>query len=1140
MTKPERGPSKKALFGGGEEKTGIVEREGKFAEGAEEQLRELLEAMEAVRKGDLTKKLRRHNEDIFGELAESYNGMVDLLNRFGGEVTRVAKEVGTEGKLGGQAKVEGVTGTWRELTDNVNTMANNLTNQVRNIAAVATGIANGDLTQKITAEAQGEILQVKETVNRMVDNLTAFGSEVTRVAKEVGIEGKLGGQASVPGVAGIWKSLTDNVNTLAANLTSQVRNIATVTTAVANGDLSQKITVEVAGEVLQLKNTINKMVDNLNAFGNEVTRVAREVGTEGKLGGQAKVSGVAGTWKDLTDNVNTMANNLTTQVRNIATVTTAVAKGDLSQKITVEAQGEILQLKDTINQMVGSLKTFANEVTRVAKEVGTEGKLGGQGTVPGVAGIWKDLTDNVNVLAANLTTQVRNIATVTTAVANGDLKQKITVEAKGEILELKNTINKMVDSLNMFGSEVTRVAREVGTEGKLGGQAKVEGVAGTWKDLTDNVNTMANNLTSQVRNIANVTTAVANGDLKQKITVEAKGEILELKDTINKMVDSLNAFGSEVTRVAKEVGTEGKLGGQAKVEGVAGTWKDLTDNVNTMANNLTSQVRNIANVTTAVAKGDLSQKITVEAQGEILQLKDTINKMVDSLNSFGSEVTRVAKEVGTEGKLGGQAKVEGVAGTWKDLTDNVNTMAANLTNQVRNIAKVGTAIANGDLTQKITVEVQGEILELKETLNNMVDNLNRLAGEVSRVAQVAGAEGKLTERAKVEGVKGSWKDIVDTLNNLINSIATPVQEVIRLGIALSKGDISQRVSIETRGDIKTLADALNKSFDNLGALIRLAMGSSTKVSRSSGQLATSSQQVNSALAQAAKTTQGIAEGAKDQSKKLEGSTKIVADLSNSIQQGATNARSAAEVTQEAAKLAQKGSEAGKQAANRLKSIDDIVKGNTATVKELDKRAKEITVIVGTTKDIADQTNLLALNAAIEAAHAGEAGRGFAVVADEIRKLAEGTKNAATQIEQMVGVIGESTTEVVGSMTTGTQQVTESIDIVNQALSILDQIGVGAQEITAKAQEISSATTQQAGGAQQVAKTIEEIAATSEQAAVGSSQMSTSIQQQTSAMQQMAASAQNLSTLAEELRTALRRFKVSAADTEDEIDGEDEG
>ena len=381
-------------------------------------------------------------------------------------------------------------------------------------------------------------------------------------------------------------------------------------------------------------------------------------------------------------------------MRNIAAVTTAVAHGDLSRKITVDVKGEILELKNTINTMVDQLNAFASEVSRVAREVGTEGKLGGQADVGGVAGTWKNLTDNVNSMASNLTGQVRNIAEVATAVARGDLSRKITVDVKGEILELKNTINTMVDQLNAFASEVSRVAREVGTEGKLGGQAAVPGVAGTWKDLTDNVNSMASNLTGQVRNIADVTTAVAGGDLSRKITVDVKGEILELKDTINTMVDQLNAFASEVTRVAREVGTEGKLGGQAAVPGVAGTWKDLTDSVNAMAGNLTTQVRNIAEVTTAVARGDLSRKITVDVKGEILELKNTINTMVDQLNAFASEVTRVAREVGTEGKLGGQAQVPGVAGTWKDLTDSVNVMAANLTDQVRGIVKVVTAVAD--------------------------------------------------------------------------------------------------------------------------------------------------------------------------------------------------------------------------------------------------------------------------------------------------------------------------------------------------------------------------------------------------------------------------------------------------------------
>src|SRR5688500_15054239 len=504
------------------------------------------------------------------------------------------------------------------------------------------------------------------------------------------------------------KALTYNVNSMASNLTSQVRDIANVATSVARGDLSQKMTVDVKGEILELKNILNQMVDSLNIFAGEVTRVALEVGTEGNLGGQANVPNVAGVWKALLHNAHSMSSNLTLQVRDIANVATAVARGDLSQKMTVDVKGEILELKNILNQMVDSLNIFAGEVTRVALEVGTEGKLGGQAKVPNVAGVWKDLTDNVNSMAGNLTSQVRDIANVATAVARGDLSQKITVDVRGELLQLKENINQMVDSLNVFAGEVTRVALEVGTEGKLGGQAKVPNVAGVWKELTVNVNTMAGNLTSQVRDMANVATAVAKGDLSQKMTVNVKGEILELKNILNQMVDSLNVFAGEVTRVSREVGSEGILGGQAKVSNVAGVWKDLTDNVNAMGSNLTSQVRDIANVATAVAKGDLSQKITVDVKGEMLQLKENINQMVDSLNVFAGEVTRVALEVGSEGKLGGQANVPKVEGTWKELSYNVNTMASNLSSQVRDIAKVATAVAKGDLTQKITVDVKGE------------------------------------------------------------------------------------------------------------------------------------------------------------------------------------------------------------------------------------------------------------------------------------------------------------------------------------------------------------------------------------------------------------------------------------------------
>jgi HAMP domain-containing protein/CheY-like chemotaxis protein/signal transduction histidine kinase len=779
------------------------------------QVRNIAEVTTAVARGDLSRKITVDVKGEILELKDTINTMVDQLNAFAGEVTRVAREVGTEGKLGGQAQVPGVGGTWKDLTDNVNFMASNLTGQVRNIAEVATAIANGDLSRKITVDVRGEILQLKETLNTMVDQLNRFAGEVTRVAREVGTEGRLGGQANVPGVAGTWKDLTDSVNSMAGNLTGQVRNIAEVTTAVARGDLSRKITVDVKGEILELKNTINTMVDQLNAFAGEVTRVAREVGTEGKLGGQAQVPGVAGTWKDLTDNVNFMASNLTGQVRNIAEVATAVARGDLSRKITVDVKGEILELKDTINTMVDQLRSFASEVTRVAREVGTDGKLGGQAQVPGVGGTWKDLTDSVNSMASNLTGQVRNIAEVATAIASGDLSKKITVNVSGEILLLKETINTMVDQLNAFAGEVTRVAREVGTEGRLGGQANVPGVAGTWKDLTDSVNSMAGNLTGQVRNIAEVTTAVARGDLSRKITVDVKGEILELKNTINTMVDQLNAFAGEVTRVAREVGTDGKLGGQAQVPGVAGTWKDLTDNVNFMASNLTGQVRNIAEVATAIANGDLSKKITVDVRGEILQLKETLNTMVEQLRSFAAEVTRVAREVGSEGRLGGQANVSGVAGTWKDLTDSVNAMAGNLTGQVRNIAEVTTAVARGDLSRKITVDVKGEILELKNTINTMVDQLNAFAAEVTRVAREVGTEGKLGGQAQVPGVAGTWKDLTDNVNVMAANLTEQVRGIVKVVTAVANGELTQKLTVNAKGEVAALAETINNMTDTL-------------------------------------------------------------------------------------------------------------------------------------------------------------------------------------------------------------------------------------------------------------------------------------------------------------------------------------
>ena len=588
----------------------------------------------------------------------------------------------------------------------------------------------GDFSVRLSTDgaAEGVVGEVARAFNAFIDKNEALVSELSRLDRCVGSDGKTTERASFA-AGGSWAVAVDSVNSLVEKMAWPVSAATSVLGLVADGDLSQDMPLHVNGTPLkgdfrELGTTVKTVVGRLRTVSSGVSRVVQEMGTEGKLGGQASVEGLSGTWKALVDDVNLLAGTLTAQVRNIALVSTAIANGDLSQKITVEAKGEILELKNAINGTLDQLRSFASEVTRVAREVGTDGKLGGQAAVPGVAGTWKDLTDNVNVMASNLTSQVRGIARVVTAVANGDLAQKLVLEARGEIAALADTINDMTNTLRTFSDQVTTVAREVGMEGKLGGQARVPGAAGTWKDLTDSVNMLAGNLTAQVRNIALVTTAVANGDLSRKITVEAQGEILELKDTINAMVERLRTFAAEVTRVAREVGTDGQLGGQARVPDVSGTWKDLTDSVNLMASNLTDQVRGISKVVTSVASGDLTKKLVLVAKGEIGALADTINNMTDTLRTFADQVTTVAREVGIEGKLGGQAKVPGAAGTWRDLTDNVNQLAANLTSQVRAISEVATAVMQGDLlTRSITVEARGEVLRLKDTINQMITNL---------------------------------------------------------------------------------------------------------------------------------------------------------------------------------------------------------------------------------------------------------------------------------------------------------------------------------------------------------------------------------------------------------------------------------
>ncbi|MBU1053628.1 MAG: HAMP domain-containing protein [Proteobacteria bacterium] len=1134
------------------------------------QVRNVAVVTTAVANGDLSQKV---TVDVKGEILElknTVNKMVDNLSTFTGEVTRVAREVGIEGQLGGQAEVPSVAGTWKELTDNVNMMAANLTSQVRNIAVVTTAVANGELSQKITVEAQGEILQLKDTINRMVDQLSSFASEVTRVSKEVGIEGKLGGQAEVKGVGGTWKELTDNVNMMAANLTNQVRNIAVVTTAVANGELSQKITVEAQGEILQLKDTINRMVDQLSGFASEVTRVAREVGVEGKLGAQAEVLGVAGTWKDLTDNVNMLADNLTSQVRNIAEVTTGVAQGDLTRKITVEASGEIQQLKDTINTMVDQLSTFAGEVTRVSKEVGGEGKLGGQAEVPGATGTWKELTENVNMLAANLSNQVRNIAMVATAISAGDLTQKITVEASGEIQQLKDTINTMVGQLSTFAGEVTRVSKEVGGEGKLGGQAEVPGATGTWKELTENVNMLAANLSNQVRNIAMVATAISAGDLTQKITVEASGEIAGLKGTLNSMVDNLNLFGSEVTRVAREVGVEGKLGAQAAVPGVAGTWKELTENVNMLAANLSNQVRNIAMVATAISAGDLTQKITVEASGEIAGLKGTLNSMVDNLNLFGSEVTRVAREVGVEGKLGAQAEVPGVAGTWKELTDNVNMLADNLTSQVRNIAVVTTAVANGELSQKITVEAQGEIQELKNTINKMVDNLNIFAGEVTRVAREVGTDGKLGGQAIVPGVAGTWKELTDNVNAMAGSLTSQVRGISKVTMAIFEGDLSRKITVEARGemlelkntingmvdtlnsiigninavmsmvgegnlsqmvdvnavgDFASMVDGINSTIESLKGIVSELRNAGINIGTVSQKTLGAGQEMNALLSQLSGTIEQIAEGAKAQAQQIvEASSE-----SEGVGKTASNTLTQAESMNQHTEVATKATGEGRKAMEEtIKNTDLMLEGSNESVgriESLSKSSEQIQEIVDVIRDIATQTNILAINAAIEAVRAGKQGKGFAVVAEEVKTLSADSKLQAKKISTLVqSVMGETqdTALTIKTMAGNVRLVKDSIELTSSSFKDIDR---SIDVTSTTSMEISKAAADQKNSIDAVSQSLDKISGIAADTSTAATQSAEGSKRLLGKMQELTAIATNLADMSENFQKTVERFTV---------------
>ena len=905
----------------------------------------------------------------------------------------------------------------------------------------------------------------------------------------------------------------------------QLNRVLYALDAFKKGDVSVRLSKQNDDIFAEIAEAYNSMVEMIGGVGGEVSRISKVAGVEGNLKARASAEGASGFWRDMINNINGLVDSIAVPVLEVGKVLKNISRGNLDESFQIPVSGDFKVMAETINKTIDNLNVFAGEVSRVAQEVGTEGKLGGQAQVPNVGGVWKELTDNVNIMASNLTSQVRDIANVATAVARGDLSQKITVNVKGELLQLKANLNQMVDSLNLFAGEVSRVAQDVGTEGKLGGQAQVPGVSGTWKDLTDNVNNMAANLTSQVRDIANVATAVARGDLSQKMTVAVKGEILELKNILNQMVDSLNVFSDEVTRVAREVGTEGKLGGQANVPRVGGAWKELTDNVNTMAANLTSQVRDITNVATAVARGDLSQKMTVDAQGEILDLKNILSQMVDSLNIFAGEVTRVAREVGTEGQLGGQANVPNASGTWKDLTDNVNTMAANLTTQVRGIVAVVTAVSQGDLTRKLTLEAAGEVADLAATINRMVGDLNRLASEVSRVARVAGAEGKLTERATVTDVSGSWKELVDTLNALIESIALPVLEVSRVVRAISEGDFTQQVEVQAAGDLEAMSSALSLAVVSVNDLLSEINESAQVVGQSSEEMVEKGQAMSSVTANVALAMQQMAEGAQNQALKTDQAFKLIEEIMQATKETADKA----DVVNKAAILGEQTSQLGlKTVAEVVKNMEEISSAasqTSRTIEVLSTRSQEISKSLSVITDIASQTNLLALNAAIEAARAGEAGRGFAVVAEEIRKLAEGSRKSASEIATLVEDVRKDTISAATAINTMEGRVLKGKNATFEASSAFKNIATSSGETLRTSRDILKATEVQRTSIGDVVKYVEEVVAIAEQTATGTQQVAGTAQQLSTSMQELTASSQRLTDIADDLQLGLSAFQL---------------
>jgi methyl-accepting chemotaxis protein len=813
------------------------------------------------------------------------------------------------------------------------------------------------------------------------------------------------------------------------------------------------------------------------------------------------------------------------QLRRLLEAMGAFKTGDLTIRLPKEKYDIYGDLADAYNKMADMAGGVTTEVSRVAKVAGKEGKLTERASVPGVAGSWKDVVDALNGLIAAIAKSSLEIERIHDNISRGNLTEKFAMPVAGDFKVMSDTVNKTVDRLNLIGGEVTRVTKEIGVEGNLGARGEVPGVAGTWKELTDNVNMLSANLRNQVGDIAKVATALADGDLTQKITVDAKGDIQQLKDTVNNMVDKVSLIGGEVTRVTKEIGVEGNLGARGEVPGVAGTWKELTDNVNTLAANVTNQVRDIAKVATAIANGDLTQKITVVVKGEIQQLKDTINSMVDRLNLIGSEVARVAKEVGVEGNLGTQGEVPDVAGAWKELTDNVNTLAANVTNQVRDIAKVATALANGDLTQKITVEAKGEIQQLKDTINSMVDRLNLIGSEVTRVAREVGVEGNLGAEGEVPDVAGAWKDLTDNVNTLAANLRIQVRDIAKVATALANGDLTQKITVEAKGEIQQLKDTINSMVDSLNALVTQVMDSANTVASSAQGIAASGTEMNRSTTQVAASVQQIAKGAQDQAQKTDAASRSVEQISKAATEVAHRADEVNKAASAANESAQRGLEAVVEAVKSMQRISEAAEKTSAIVETMTQRGEEIAKTLGVITDIASQTNLLALNAAIEAARAGEAGRGFAVVAEEVRKLAENSRKSAGEIAGLVKSVQEETVSASEAAKTMTESVTAGREATDKSSTALDNIAFTMKQTSNAAQAISEVAAQQKRSIESVVKSVEEVSTIAEETASGSEESSASAQELTSAMEQLTTSGQELVGIATELLDAVAAFKL---------------